>query len=121
MQGTILGFVRHILRGQPVAARDVSLGVMPYITASIILQLLTTVWPSLEKLSKEGELGRKKITQYTRYGTGGHLPDLTIVHHRDLSRAVDRNRRAERSGFMRRTGAFVLDATSVADHRLRCS
>ena len=46
-----------------------ALGIMPYISASIILQLLTLVWPYLEKLSKEGELGRKKITQYTRYGT----------------------------------------------------
>ena len=42
---------------------------MPYISASIILQLLTVVWPYLERLSKEGELGRRKITQYTRYGT----------------------------------------------------
>src|SRR5437867_9106574 len=46
-----------------------ALGIMPYINASIILQLLTVVWPYLEKLSKEGELGRRKITQYTRYGT----------------------------------------------------
>jgi preprotein translocase subunit SecY len=46
-----------------------ALGVMPYISASIILQLLTVVWPYLERLSKEGELGRRKITQYTRYGT----------------------------------------------------
>src|SRR5579862_3396879 len=46
-----------------------ALGIMPYISASIILQLLTVVWPYLEKLSKEGEMGRKKITQYTRYGT----------------------------------------------------
>jgi preprotein translocase subunit SecY len=46
-----------------------ALGIMPYISASIILQLLTVVVPYLEKLSKEGELGRKKITQYTRYGT----------------------------------------------------
>src|SRR5258708_1324353 len=46
-----------------------ALGIMPYISASIILQLLTVVWPSLEKPSKEGELGRRKITQYTRYGT----------------------------------------------------
>lgn len=46
-----------------------ALGIMPYITASIILQLLTVVWPYLERLSKEGELGRRKITQYTRYGT----------------------------------------------------
>ena len=46
-----------------------ALGVMPYISASIILQLLTVVWPYMERLSKEGELGRRKITQYTRYGT----------------------------------------------------
>jgi preprotein translocase subunit SecY len=46
-----------------------ALGIMPYITASIILQLLTVVWPYLEKLSKEGEAGRRKITQWTRYGT----------------------------------------------------
>src|SRR4051812_12127354 len=52
-----------------------ALGVMPYISASIILQLLTVVWPYLERLSKEGELGRRKITQYTRYGTIG----LSIV------------------------------------------
>src|SRR5213082_1125358 len=44
-------------------------GIMPYITASIILLLLTVVWPYLERLSKEGELGRRKITQYTRYLT----------------------------------------------------
>src|SRR6188768_2004577 len=46
-----------------------ALGVMPYISSSIILQLLTVVWPYLERLSKEGELGRRKITQYTRYLT----------------------------------------------------
>src|SRR6188768_382631 len=46
-----------------------ALGIMPYISASIILQLLTVVWPYLERLKNEGELGRRKITQYTRYGT----------------------------------------------------
>ena len=46
-----------------------ALGIMPYVSASIILQLLTVVVPQLEKLSKEGEMGRRKITQYTRYGT----------------------------------------------------
>jgi preprotein translocase subunit SecY len=46
-----------------------ALGIMPYISASIIMQLLTAVFPYLERLSKEGEAGRKKITQYTRYGT----------------------------------------------------
>ena len=46
-----------------------ALGIMPYVSASIILQLMTVVIPALEKLSKEGEMGRRKITQYTRYGT----------------------------------------------------
>jgi preprotein translocase subunit SecY len=46
-----------------------TLGIMPYISVSIILQLLTMVFPYLERLSKEGEAGRRKITQYTRYGT----------------------------------------------------
>lgn len=48
-----------------------ALGIMPYISASIIIQLMTAVWPRLEKISKEGEAGRKKITQWTRYGTVG--------------------------------------------------
>src|SRR4249919_3401703 len=48
-----------------------ALGIMPYITASIIIQLLTVVVPSLEKLSKEGEVGQARITQYTRYLTVG--------------------------------------------------
>ena len=47
----------------------VALGIMPYISASIIMQLLTVVHPKLEQLKKEGEAGRRKITQYTRYGT----------------------------------------------------
>src|SRR4029078_145147 len=47
-----------------------ALGIMPYISSSIILQLLTVVWPYLERPSREGELGRRKITQYTRYLTG---------------------------------------------------
>ena len=46
-----------------------ALGIMPYISASIIIQLMTTVFPELEALKKEGEAGRKIINQYTRYGT----------------------------------------------------
>ncbi len=65
-----------------------ALGIMPYISASIILQLLTVVWPFLEKLSKEGELGRRKITQYTRYGTV-LLSRRPVVRHRGLPRADD--------------------------------
>ncbi len=48
-----------------------ALGIMPYISASIIIQLMTTVFPELEALKKEGEAGRKIINQYTRYGTVG--------------------------------------------------
>ncbi|HVT17836.1 MAG TPA: preprotein translocase subunit SecY [Thermoanaerobaculia bacterium] len=68
-EGTFLGFVNTFTGGSLRKIAVFSLGIMPYITASIILQLLTVVWPYLEKLSKEGELGRRKITQYTRYGT----------------------------------------------------
>jgi preprotein translocase subunit SecY len=67
-QGTFLGFVNTFTGGSLQKIAVFALGIMPYITASIILQLLTVVWPYLEKLSKEGELGRRKITQYTRYG-----------------------------------------------------
>ena len=65
-----------------------ALGIMPYISASIILQLLTVVWPYLEKLSKEGELGRRKITQYTRYGTV-LLSHRAVARHRRLPGAHD--------------------------------
>ncbi len=67
--GSILGFVDLFSGGNFRQLTIFALGIMPYITASIILQLLTVIWPYLEKLSKEGEAGRKKITQWTRYGT----------------------------------------------------
>ena len=68
-RGTILGFV-DLFSGRNMSKMTIfALGIMPYISASIILQLLQVVWPYLERLSKEGELGRKKITQFTRYGT----------------------------------------------------
>jgi preprotein translocase subunit SecY len=67
--GNIFGFVNTFTGGALGRAGIFTLGIMPYITASIILQLLTVVSPHLERLSKEGELGRRKITQYTRYGT----------------------------------------------------
>ena len=57
-----------------------ALGIMPYITASIILQLLTVVVPTLEKLQKEGELGRRKITQWTRYLTVGPGVRAVVRH-----------------------------------------
>src|ERR1041385_6611345 len=64
-----------------------ALGIMPYISASIILQLLTVVWPYLERLSKEGELGRRKITQYTRYGTIA----LSLVQSFGIAIFLERN------------------------------
>lgn len=67
--GTIFGFLDIFSGGSLRRFSIFALGIMPYITASIILQLATVVVPYLEKLSKEGELGRKKITQYTRYLT----------------------------------------------------
>src|SRR4051794_41566728 len=67
--GGVLGFLDLFSGGALRRLTIFALGIMPYISSSIILQLLTVVWPYLEKLSKEGELGRRKITQYTRYGT----------------------------------------------------
>lgn len=68
-KGTLLGFVDMFSGGALEHMSVFALGIMPYISASIILQLLTVVIPYLEKLSKEGESGRRKIIQYTRYGT----------------------------------------------------
>jgi preprotein translocase subunit SecY len=67
----ILGFLNLFSGGGLSRLSLFALGIMPYITASIILQLLTVVVPSLEKLQKEGEVGQQKITQYTRYLTVG--------------------------------------------------
>ncbi len=70
-QQTLFGVIDMFTGGAMENFSVFSLGIMPYISASIILQLLTVVIPHLERLSKEGEAGRKKITQYTRYGTVG--------------------------------------------------
>ncbi len=67
--GTLFGFIDLFSGGMFRRMTIFALGIMPYITASIILQLLTVVVPTLEKLQKEGELGRRKITQWTRYLT----------------------------------------------------
>ena len=68
-QSTLFGMYDMFTGGSLSRITIFALGVMPYISSSIILQLLTVVWPYLERLSKEGELGRRKITQYTRYLT----------------------------------------------------
>ncbi len=68
-QGTILDMFNMFSGGALERLSMFALGIMPYISASIIMQLLTVVIPQLEQLKKEGEAGRRKITQYTRYGT----------------------------------------------------
>ncbi|WP_136516432.1 preprotein translocase subunit SecY [Geomonas edaphica] len=68
-QGTLLGMFDMFSGGALEKLTVFALGIMPYISSSIIFQLLTVVVPAIEKLSKEGDAGRKKIIQYTRYGT----------------------------------------------------
>jgi preprotein translocase subunit SecY len=68
-KGTLFGMYDMFVGGALGRAAIFALGIMPYISASIIFQLLTSVFPYFEKLQKEGQEGRKKITQYTRYGT----------------------------------------------------
>ncbi|MBF0213959.1 MAG: preprotein translocase subunit SecY [Magnetococcales bacterium] len=68
-QGTLLGMFNMFSGGALSRLTVFALGIMPYISASIILQLMTAVVPKLEAIKKEGELGRRKINQYTRYGT----------------------------------------------------
>jgi len=84
--GTVFGFMDMMSGGNFRKLTIFALGIMPYITASIILQLLTVVWPYLEKLSKEGDLGRRKITTYTRYLT----VLLSIVQSAGIAVAIQR-------------------------------
>src|SRR5512144_2722148 len=86
-RGNWFGLVDMFSGGNLARVTIFALGIMPYISASIILQLLTVVWPYLEKLSKEGELGRRKITQYTRYGTVA----LSIVQSAGIAFFLERN------------------------------
>jgi preprotein translocase subunit SecY len=69
LSGTLFGYINMFSGGAFEQASIFALGIMPYISSSIIMQLLTVVLPSLERLQKEGEAGRRKINQYTRYAT----------------------------------------------------
>jgi preprotein translocase subunit SecY len=71
LQGTVFGIYDMFVGGGLSRATVFALGIMPYISASIMFQLLAAVFPSIEKMQKEGEDGRKKLTQYTRYATVG--------------------------------------------------
>src|SRR4026207_2466442 len=68
-QNTVFGMYDMFTGGSLSRITIFALGVMPYISSSIIIQLLTVVWPYLERISTEGELGRRKLTQYTRHLT----------------------------------------------------
>ena len=81
VKNTILGFFDMFSGGALSRLTIFALGIMPYISASIILQLLTIVSPHLARLKKEGEQGQKKITQYTRYGTVG----ISIIQSSGIS------------------------------------
>ena len=84
--GSLFGFLDMFSGGQFRRLTVFALGIMPYITASIVLQLLTVVIPTLEKLQKEGELGRRKITQWTRYLTVG----LSMMQSMFIATALQR-------------------------------
>ena len=92
-----------------------ALGIMPYITASIILQLMTVAWPYLERLQKEGELGRRKITQYTRYLT----ILLSIVQSLSIAFTLQHQAGPNGQSLVYNPGiALHADDHPDADHRL---
>lgn len=86
MKGTIFGWFNLFSGGALERFSIFALGVMPYISSSIIFQLLTVVWPYLHDLQKEGDQGRKKITQFTRYGTVA----LCLVQGFSIATALER-------------------------------
>jgi len=99
--GTLFGFLDLFSGGTFRRLTIFALGIMPYITASIILQLLTVVVPTLEKLQKEGELGRRKITQWTRY--------LTVILALIQSFGIAEALQSAQQGFVTNPGfGFVL-------------
>ncbi len=71
LQGTLFGVYDLFVGGALQRATVFALGIMPYISASIMFQLLAAVFPTIEKMQKEGEEGRKRLTQWTRYATVG--------------------------------------------------
>ena len=104
-QGTLFNFIDLFSGGMFKQLTVFALGIMPYITASIILQLLTVVVPTLEKLQKEGEIGRRKITQWTRY--------LTVILALFQSAAIAGTLQNSRAGFVINPGFGFLIMTMI--------
>jgi preprotein translocase subunit SecY len=105
--GTILDMFNMFSGGALQRASLLALGVMPYISASIIVQLMTSVIPHLEQLRKEGESGRRKITQYTRYGTLG----LAVFQAIGISVALQGQQAGGMSMVVTQGPGFVFTAT----------
>src|SRR5437868_2809563 len=104
-RGSFLGFVDLFSGGQLRRLTVFALGIMPYITASIILQLLTVVYEPLAKLQKEGELGRRKITQWTRYLT----VILSAIQSFGIAYSLERSTMGGGTAFVNNPGVgFVL-------------
>ena len=126
-RGGLLGFVDLFSGGNLRRLTIFALGIMPYITASIILQLLTVVYEPLARLQKEGELGRKKITQWTRYLT----VVLSVMQSFGIAMTLQQRRRRRALvrnpgvGFVLMTVLTLTTGTGVhhvagrADHRAR--
>src|SRR5882724_2803181 len=104
-QGSLFGFLDLFSGGMFRRLTIFALGIMPYITSSIILQLLTVVVPTLEKLQKEGEIGRRKITQWTRY--------LTVILALFQSAAIAGTLQNSRAGFVINPGFGFLIMTMI--------
>ena len=105
-QGSIFGFFDLFAGGNIRRLSVFALGIMPYITSSIILQLLTIVVPTLEKLQKEGELGRRKITQWTRYLTVG----LALMQSFGIATALQ----SAQQGFVANPGFGFVSMTMLS-------
>ncbi len=105
-QGSLFGFIDLFSGGMFRRLTIFALGIMPYITASIILQLLTVVVPTLEKLQKEGELGRRKITQWTRYLTVG----LALMQSFGIAAALQNSQ----GGFVMNPGIGFIAMTMLS-------
>lgn len=122
-EGTILSLFNMFSGGALERMSIFALGIMPYISASIIMQLMTAVSPQLEQLKKEGEAGRRKISQYTRYGT----VILALVQAIGMSIGLANRGVAFSAGLSLccrrchlRGRRDVHDVAGRADHRARC-
>ncbi|HEX2093636.1 MAG TPA: preprotein translocase subunit SecY [Longimicrobiaceae bacterium] len=110
LQGTVFGIYDMFVGGGLSRATVFALGIMPYISASIMFQLLAAVFPTIEKMQKEGEEGRKRLTQYTRYATVG----LSIVQATGYAKFLEGIPNAVTSPGIGFTALMVLTLTTGA-------